>query len=146
MMSARLKKTRKGARVFISHSSVDKQFAIWLAVDLRSAGYRVWFDEWDIKVGESIPHGIGVGLDECDFVAVVLSSQAVQSRWVENEWLANFWDEMEQGRARVLPILLEDCTIPTLLKTKKYADFRSDHEKGLEDLLHALSHFTLKPN
>ncbi|HEX8360285.1 MAG TPA: toll/interleukin-1 receptor domain-containing protein [Longimicrobium sp.] len=140
MMAARLKKAKKGTRVFISHSSVDEQFAVWIAVDLRAAGYSVWLDQWDIKVGESIPHKIGAGLNECDFVAVVLSSHAVASRWVENEWYAKYWDEVEQDRVRVLPILIEDCTIPTLLKTKKYADFRSDHADGLEDLLHSLAH------
>lgn len=141
LFSARLTEADASVRIFISHSSKDKQFAHWLAVDLVNAGHRVWFDEWNIKIGESIPHEIGTGLEECDCVAVVLSSNAVTSRWVENEWHAKYWDEVEQGRVRVLPLLKDECTVPTLLKTKKYADFREDYTRGLQDLLHTLARF-----
>jgi hypothetical protein len=41
----------------------------------------------------------------------------------------------------VLPALAEECAIPTLLKAKKYADFRIDHEYGLHELLDALAQF-----
>lgn len=140
MFSARLTEAAKGVRVFISHSSKDKQFARWISVDLKNAGHRIWFDEWEIKVGDSIPRKIGHGLNECDYVAVVLSKHAIESRWVENEWHAKYWDEIERNRVMVLPLLKEDCVIPSLLKTKKYADFRFDYTQGLEDLMHALAH------
>ena len=54
MFSARLTETQAGASVFISHSSRDQQFARWIAVDLKNAGHRVWFDEWEILPGGSI--------------------------------------------------------------------------------------------
>ena len=38
----------------------------------------------------------------------------------------------------VLPLLIEDCAIPELLKTKKYADFRLNYSDGLEDVLLAV--------
>lgn len=38
----------------------------------------------------------------------------------------------------VLPLLIEDCKVPELLKTKKYADFRSNYNDGLEDILYAI--------
>ena len=90
IFSARLTETQTGASVFISHSSKDNQFAHWLAVDLKHAGHKVWFDEWKIRVGQSIPREIGHGLENCEFVAVVLSSHAVNSHWVENEWHAKY--------------------------------------------------------
>jgi hypothetical protein len=140
MFSARLTEASPAARVFISHSSKDKQLARWISVDLKNAGHRIWFDEWDIKVGESIPRKIGHGLDACDYAAVILSKHAVDSRWVENEWYTKYWDEIEENKVMILPVLKEDCTIPTLLKTKRYADFRSDYTQGLEDLMHSLAH------
>jgi len=139
LFSARLTEASESAKVFISHSSKDKQFARWISVDLRSAGHRIWFDEWDIKVGDSIPRKIGHGLDACDYLIVVLSKHAVDSRWVENEWHTKYWDEIEKNKVMVLPLLKEDCLIPSLLKTKKYADFRFDYTQGLEDLMHALA-------
>jgi hypothetical protein len=137
MLHARL--TAGGEKkVFISHSSKDKQFARWLAVDLANRGHQPWLDEWEIIVGESIPTKISDGIEGSDVVIVVLSENAITSKWVENEWQAKYWDEIKEGQVKVLPILLKPCEIPTLLKTKKYADFTGDHAKGLNDLLIAL--------
>lgn len=127
-----------GAKVFISHSSVDKPFAKMLCMDLEANGYIPWLDEWDIKVGESIPEKISNGLQEADFIIVILSDNSVSSKWVEREWQTQYWNEIENGRINVLPILLKECKIPELLRTKKYADFRSDFNTGLRDLLAAL--------
>jgi hypothetical protein len=40
--------------IFLSHTSIDKPFVEKLANGLRSIGVNVWFDKWEIKVGESI--------------------------------------------------------------------------------------------
>lgn len=125
-------------RVFISHSSKDKQFARWLAVELANSGHSPWLDEWEIRVGESIPLKISQGVKNCHALVVLLSEHAVASRWVENEWAAKYWEEITEGRAMVLPVLLKKCEIPTLLKVKKYADFTKDYNAGLENLLVAL--------
>jgi len=138
MIQARYLNVTQGSKVFISHSSKDKMFATWLGTDLKAAGHSPWFDEWDIRVGESIPQKISEGLKAADFVVVVLSEHAVQSKWVEREWHAKYWSEVEAGRVQVLPVLLRDCEIPELLKTKKYADFRENYNNGLEDVLLAL--------
>lgn len=124
--------------MFISHSSKDKQFARWLAVELANSGHSPWLDEWKIRVGESIPLKVSQGIKDCHALIVVLSEHAVASRWVENEWHAKYWDEISEGRVMVLPVLLKKCEIPTLLKAKKYADFTEDYNEGLETLLIAL--------
>lgn len=38
----------------------------------------------------------------------------------------------------ILPILLEDCEIPSLISDKKYADFRYNYQTGLSELLDVL--------
>jgi hypothetical protein len=139
MMNARMNEgTAGGRRVFISYSSLDKMHATWLSVDLANSGHSPWLDEWEIKVGESIPIKISLGLEECDFVLVLLSSNSVGSGWVEREWSAKYWTEVQTGKASVIPVLLEDCEIPTLLRPKKYADLRHDYRDGLDRILDAL--------
>ena len=69
---------------------------------------------------------------------VVLSEHAVISRWVENEWQAKYWEEVTEGQIKVLPVLAKQCEVPTLLMTKKYADFTQSYNDGLESLLIAL--------
>ncbi|WP_218942764.1 toll/interleukin-1 receptor domain-containing protein [Rhodoferax sp. BLA1] len=138
MIHARYSNKGQGAKIFISHSSKDKQFATWLGTDLKTSGHTPWFDEWDICVGESIPEKISDGLSSADFIIVVLSTNSIKSKWMEREWHAKYWSEIEKNRTIVLPLLIEDCTIPELLKTKKYADFRSNYNDGLEDVLFAV--------
>lgn len=123
------------AKIFISYSSEDEKFAMRLASDLEELGHQPWLDKWNIKVGESIPSKIEHGINEADYVAIILSPHSVKSTWVEREWKAKYWDEIEQSETLVLPILIQDCEIPTLLKTKRYADFRKTYAVGFVELM-----------
>ena len=49
--------------VFLSHSSKDKAVVRPLAERLRADGLKVWFDEWVLKPGDSIPANIEEGLE-----------------------------------------------------------------------------------
>lgn len=111
------------ASVFLSHSSKDKEFVEWLANQLKELGHSVWFDKWEIGVGDCIVTEIEKGIGDCDFVVIVLSPNAVSSTWVDREWKAKYWDEIQKNKTLVLPILMEKCDIPILLKTRHYADF-----------------------
>jgi hypothetical protein len=126
------------ARVFISHSSKDKEFVRQLAGDLTEVGHKPWLDEWEIQVGDCIVHAIGEGLAQADYVVLVLSQNSVESGWVEREWAPSYWDEIQNKRRILLPVMLNDCTIPLLLKTKKYADFRRSYAAGFAQLVNAL--------
>ena len=49
--------------LFLSHSAKDKTVVRALAKRLRADGLKVWFDEWEIKPGDSIPAKIEEGLE-----------------------------------------------------------------------------------
>ena len=127
------------AKVFISHSSADKPFVRDLARDLIALGHEPWLDEWEIKVGDCIVSKIESGVANSDYVVIVLSGRSVASGWVDREWKTKYWDEIEQERTMVLPVLIEDCDLPGLLKTKKYADFRNNYSAGFVSLTGAIS-------
>ena len=60
--------------VFISHASEDKEaFVRPLAEILQQYGVDVWYDEYELKLGDSISASITKGLIECQFGLVVLS-------------------------------------------------------------------------
>jgi TIR domain-containing protein len=89
--------------IFISHSSKDKWFVRRDADDLKMLGHKIWLDERNIKVGQSIPRAIQQGLEQCAFVIIFLSPNSVFSHWVEIEWIAKFMIEVESGTVKILP-------------------------------------------
>ncbi|MGK6308278.1 toll/interleukin-1 receptor domain-containing protein [Variovorax sp. DT-64] len=139
MFSAQFEKGPNGAKVFISHSSIDKQFVRGLAVDLAAKGHQPWLDEWQILAGESIVERVGSGVENADLMVVVLSRAAVASKWVENEWQAKYWTEVGERRVAVIPVVLDDCEVPTLLRPKRYVDFRHDYTSALELLIKSIA-------
>src|SRR5262249_34019656 len=130
------------AAIFISYSSLDKSIAKQLAGDLKHCGHKVWLDEWQIKVGQCIPSEIESGLTKADFVLLLLSTQAVKSNWVDREWKAAYWDEVNKGSVVILPILLEKCDVPKLIQTKKYANIANSYAVGFYELIDAIDWYS----
>ena len=126
-------------KVFISHSSNNKTFAERLCEDLRTAGHTPWLDKDEIKVGDSILSKVAEGIETCDVLALVLTNDAIASGWVDKEWKAKFLHEINTRKPMVLPLLLEDCDMPTFLADKLYADFRKDYSQGLASLLRSIA-------
>jgi tetratricopeptide (TPR) repeat protein len=124
-------------KVFLAHSSIDKNFVRNLKNDLQNYGYETWFDEDDILAGESIIESIQNGIDNSDFVSVVLTFNSVNSNWVKRELNAALTKEINVNKVLVVPILRDDCEIPGFLRDKKYADFRSSYIEGFDSLLKA---------
>lgn len=112
--------------IFLSHNINDKTFVRRLAKDLRAAGVTVWLDEMQIKIGDSIFSAIAGGIENADYLAVVLSPESVASEWVKRELEIGLDREIKGKRVTVLPILYKDCRIPSFLAGKLYADFREE--------------------
>jgi hypothetical protein len=112
--------------VFLSHSSKDKGFARRLGNDLRGQGARVWIDEAEIGIGESLIDKISEGIHSTDYLVVLLSPTSTASEWVKRELNIALTHEIKGKRLKVLPCLLKNCSIPPFLLDKKYADFRRE--------------------
>lgn len=126
--------------LFLSHSHRDKHFVRRLANDLTSAGARVWFDEAEIKIGDSLLKRIEEGICGADYLGAVLSPDSVNSNWVQRELEIALTEEIAGRIVKVLPLLFRDCEIPKFLAGKLYADFRvgRDYKSTLSRLLDRL--------
>jgi hypothetical protein len=72
--------------VFISHASEDKpDIATPLAESLRSGGLRVWFDAFELQVGDSLRRKIDQGLARSTFGVVILSPHFFAKEWPQIE-------------------------------------------------------------
>ena len=89
--------------VFISHATEDKDFAGPLAHGLRSAGLRVWFDEFELGIGDSLNGKINYGLSRSRYGVVVISPTFFKKHWTQLEM--NGFVARQTSRERViLPI------------------------------------------
>lgn len=90
--------------VFISHASEDKEtFVKPLVEALQSNGYKVWYDEFTLKVGDSLRRSIDNGLINSRYGIVVLSSAFFAKNWTQYELDGLVTREME-GHKVILPI------------------------------------------
>jgi hypothetical protein len=71
--------------VFISHASEDKDSLVRpLAELLRDQHIEVWYDEFSLKVGDSLRRSIDQGLSQSRFGIVVLSPNFFKKQW--SQW------------------------------------------------------------
>ncbi|MBA2621030.1 MAG: DUF1883 domain-containing protein [Acidobacteria bacterium] len=72
--------------VFISHASEDKDEVVRpLAHELQNAGLKVWYDEFELKIGDSLRRKIDKGLATSKFGVIVLSKDFLGKGWTNYE-------------------------------------------------------------
>ena len=90
--------------VFISHASEDKdEVARPLAAALQDGGLRVWYDEFELKIGDSLRRKIDKGLASSRFGVVVLSKSFFAKGWPNYE-LDGLVTRAVSGDQVILPI------------------------------------------
>ncbi len=121
-------------KYFFSYSRQNTDFVQQLATNLKNAGASVWLDQLDIPAGENWDVAIQKALSEAWGVLLVLSPASVQSENVLDE--ASF--ALDQGK-RIIPLMIEPCTVPFRFARKQYIDFTTDYNTGFQNLLKALA-------
>jgi hypothetical protein len=94
--------------IFICHAGEDKdELARPLAENLRARDWRVWYDEFELQVGDSLREKIDEGLRISRFGAVILSPAFLgKKKWTERELDGLTTREVQAGSAEkvILPI------------------------------------------
>lgn len=123
--------------VFLSHRKIDAALAERLAKEIQAAGHQVWFDEWEIGIGDSIVERIDQGLQGAAYLVLCYSSSGM-SPWVNREWMSTLDRQLSGHGVKVLPVLLSGGAPPAILADIKYADLVKDWNTGVQALLKAL--------
>jgi hypothetical protein len=91
--------------VFICHASEDKDdFVRPLAEKLRQHHLDVWYDEFSLKIGDSLTQKIDDGLSKSRYGIVVLSQNFFKKPWAKRELRGLTSREMVEGKDLILPI------------------------------------------
>ena len=108
--------------VFISHAGEDREeVAAPLAAALTRAGFKVWLDTSELRLGDSLRERIDEGLAESRFGVVILSPSFFSKHWPQRELNGLFardiqspkvllpvWHNLDATRVATLSPLLAD--------------------------------------
>ena len=90
--------------VFISHASEDKDSIVRsLATELLLEGLKVWYDEFSLRIGDSLRQKIDKGLAKSRVGLVVLSPSFIDKGWTNYE-LDGIVTRAVSGEQILLPI------------------------------------------
>lgn len=90
--------------VFISHASEDKdEVARPLAEALRENGLTVWYDEFELRIGDSLRRKIDKGIANSNFGIIVISRDFISKGWTNYE-LDGLITRAVNGEQTMLPV------------------------------------------
>ncbi len=140
----------KGHRVFLSYKqqSISAPIAQTVAHRLSQQHITVWFDEWEIKAGDSIVGKIGEGFKNSDACLIFLDSRYSSSDWCTKEMNTALTKAITENLT-VIPVLVEDCAKPELLKDLKHVYLKDpsapEFERRLGEITDAIYKVDLNP-
>lgn len=130
---------------FICHASKDKDdFVHPLAEKLKARGLKVWYDEYSLKIGDSLHQSIDKGLANSRYGIVILSPTFFKKDWPQKELDALYVKE-SNGIKVILPIWheidREEIIKHSLLLADRVAAKSKDGiNKVVEKILEVIKH------
>ena len=108
--------------VFISHASEDKDSIVRQLADvLERLHVKIWYDEFSLKVGDSLSKSIDEGLQKSRFGIIIISKNFLAKKWTDYEYRSLLSKE-DNGTKVILPIWHEI----TKNEVKKFSLYLSD--------------------
>lgn len=98
--------SQKRRLAFISHDSRDKRTIVRpIAETLRSLGCLIWYDDYSLRVGQSLRESIERGIRQCHKCILILTPHFLSNKgWTRREFNSVFTRELIERRDIVLPV------------------------------------------
>ena len=113
---------RKDYDVFISHANEDKDEIVSpLAIALQGEGLSVWYDDFELRIGDSLRQKIDAGIARSRFGIVVLSEHFFAKGWTKYE-LDGIVSMHTSGEQGILPIWHKLTKAQVIEKSPSLAD------------------------
>lgn len=111
---------RETPRVFLSYTTADAALAKRIAEALMAHGIETWWDQWEIRAGDSLRQKIDQGLGGCTHFVVLLTPSSIHKPWVNAELDAAFVRKLSD-ECRLIPLRhgIDPSHLPPLLRSLK---------------------------
>lgn len=94
--------------VFLSYTHEDHDLAEGIATQMTALGIDTWWDQWEIRAGDSIVQKIGDGLGDCTHFIALLTPRSIDKPWVKAEMDAAFVRKLKDS-VKFIPLR---CDLP----------------------------------
>jgi cold shock CspA family protein len=122
--------------MFLSYAHADKPLAQDIAARLKERGVRVWIDEGELRVGDSIIERISSALEDVHFVVALVSPSSISSAWCRKELSLAMTGGLRRKGVKILPLRVGDTEMPVSLTDTLYLQLdRMNIEATVERLV-----------
>lgn len=129
----------KPMRLFISYSQRDDGIANKISDALKSVGHEVWKWNETLKPGDNIAKKTQEGIENADVFLLIVSENSLNSKSVMQEFSMLALSEISKRELRIIPVLIDNSSVPSYLLTYLYIDISKDIEAGVEKLVESLA-------
>jgi TIR domain len=103
------------ANIFVSYTSSDRHWALWVAQELEALGHTPRVHEWEISGGGDIPGWIEESLEKADHCLLVVSETYLTKPYSSWERRAAQWAAASSRPNFALPMFIKEIEPPILL-------------------------------
>jgi len=127
--------------VFVSYRSTDRAWAMSLVARLEGAGLRVFIDQKELEVGQSLAAQLQSALMRSRAAVVLVSKGWLESPWCQQEAEVLHDRALKEPGFALVPLRLDGSPMPAFLSTRLWIDFnhvlRAEGD-GVDRLINAL--------
>ena len=102
------------ADIFVSYTSSDHDWAMWIAKELQALGHKPYVHEWEIGAGDDIYAWMEARHDAADHVLCVVSDEYLKAPYSTLERHAAQWQAAKNRPGFVLFVAVKPCRLPNL--------------------------------
>lgn len=123
---------------FIIYSYQDSEIADVFASQLTQANIRIFQDKLSLQAGSSISSTIRSELSASDYLILLLSPQALESKWVKYELEYVIGKDWRERAITVIPIKVKPCKIPSYIASWSLIDATRNLDYAMKKLVELL--------
>jgi hypothetical protein len=102
------------ADIFVSYTSSDHDWAMWIATELKAFGHTPHVHESEISAGDDIYAWMEARQDAADHVLCVVSDEYLKAPYSTLERHAALWQAAKNRPGFALFVVVKPCRLPTL--------------------------------
>jgi len=107
-------RSRRMAKIFVSHSSQDNAVVQNLVEELKKNNHQIWYDTESLRVGDSLSLAISDGLSQSQYFVIVLSTKFLRSTWCMRELGAIIGETISRPK-RLILLRLDGADVPAIV-------------------------------